>query len=68
MKNFVLLALLFLFSRTGFGQEIAPDILSKKWNAHWIVASGESADEDGVHHFKKSISLPERPTVRCEQL
>lgn len=63
MKNFFLLILLSLFSGICSGQEIAPDILSKKWNAHWIVASGESADEYGVYHFRKTITLPEKPTV-----
>lgn len=56
----VLVALVFL---TTFlqSQQIADDILNKRWEASWIAVPGTTPHGYGVYHFRKKISLSEKP-------
>lgn len=38
-----------------------PDLLSRQWDASWIVAPGTEPFGFGVYHFRKTIDLPAQP-------
>ena len=38
-----------------------PELLSRRWDAKWIVALGTDPFGSGVYHFRKSLDLRERP-------
>ncbi|WP_336516797.1 alpha-L-rhamnosidase C-terminal domain-containing protein [Pollutibacter soli] len=42
-------------------QSIHPDILNKKWSAYWISFQSESGSDYHVYHFRKKISLNQKP-------
>src|SRR3990172_530620 len=39
-----------------------PDLLTRRWDAKWIVAPGTDPFGFGVYHFRKVLDLPERPS------
>jgi alpha-L-rhamnosidase len=61
MKKYFLFILLFIsYSLYMPAQNISQDILTKKWDAYWITAAGETKDY-GVYHFRKTFSLVDKP-------
>ncbi len=38
-----------------------PDLLTRRWEAIWIVPPGTNSFGFGVYHFRKTIDLPSRP-------
>jgi len=38
-----------------------PELLTKRWDAVWIVPPGTNPFGFGVYHFRKAIDLPSRP-------
>ncbi|WP_316818587.1 family 78 glycoside hydrolase catalytic domain [Pedobacter nyackensis] len=64
MKPPILLLILVMNSALLFGQQPAQvdaGLLNQKWKAHWITYPKGSLKEYGVYHFRKTISLNERP-------
>ena len=64
-KKIKLLSLLFLVLgvfKNSDGQVIAPDILSKQWNAFWIAVPNQPAKDYGVYEFRKNIALTAKPS------
>lgn len=39
------------------------DLLSKQWPAHWIAVPGAPRTEYGVYHFRRSFTLPAKPST-----
>ncbi|HYK44258.1 MAG TPA: alpha-L-rhamnosidase N-terminal domain-containing protein [Parafilimonas sp.] len=62
MRKIISLAALILIFQHAFSQNISPDILSKTWNAYWIDVPGCKPHDYGVYHFRKKISLREKPS------
>lgn len=54
------IALLFQ-SAISFSQNVAPEILQKRWQAAWISVPNTSPDGYGVYLFRKSIDLASKP-------
>lgn len=47
---------------TGCNQHlINPDLLTKNWKALWISADDANLKDYGVYHFRKTLSLTEKP-------
>ena len=47
---------------TGYNQHlINPDLLTKNWKALWISADDANLKDYGVYHFRKTLSLTEKP-------
>ena len=44
------------------GQMVNPELLVRPWKAKWIASPEGPRREFGVFHFRKSFSLPSRPT------
>lgn len=61
MKKIFLLSLFILFSFRIIAQTISPDILTKKWNAYWIISNDASDKNYGVYHFRKTFLLDNKP-------
>ena len=62
MKKYFLFTSFFIsFSWQVIAQTIAPDILSKKWEAYWITVAEASQKDYGVYHFRKIFSLDDKP-------
>jgi len=61
MKRIFLLALIFSQSILGFAQSVSPQLLDHKWNALWLT-SDDDGTSYGVHHFRKNVSLPSKPS------
>jgi alpha-L-rhamnosidase len=38
-----------------------PDLLTRRWDAQWIVAQGTEPFNFGVYHFRKTLDVPQRP-------
>ncbi|RFZ92211.1 alpha-rhamnosidase [Mucilaginibacter conchicola] len=58
----LVLALLCLVALSPLkAQNINPDLLTKKWKAHWIFLPNEPDKTYGVYHFRKSFDLPTKP-------
>jgi alpha-L-rhamnosidase len=56
------LTALFLFCFSSlYSQNIASEILNKKWNAFWIEHKNSKQDQFAVYHFRKDFSLTEKP-------
>ena len=62
MKKLALLFVAFNFVTPLFPQSIAPDILTKQWEASWIAVPGEPASGYGIYLFRKSIQVNPVPT------
>ncbi len=60
-KIFILLLLITAISQNIQSQTVAPEIISKKWDAYWIAANNSSGHDYGVYHFRKIFSLNEKP-------
>ncbi len=43
-------------------QPIAPSILNKAWNAYWITVPNQPTKDYGVHNFRKTFSLANKPS------
>ena len=61
MKKYFLFSILFIYSLQGYTQSLSKDILTKRWDAYWITIPGTSAKDYGVYHFRKIISLKNKP-------
>jgi hypothetical protein len=59
-KTFALLFLLGCFGNAQ-SQTISSDIIQKRWDAFWITVPGATLHEYGVYHFRKKISLNQKP-------
>ena len=46
----------------GYSQSADHPILSKPWNAYWIIPSDGTGSEYGVYYFRKSIDFAVKPT------
>ncbi|QJD77661.1 family 78 glycoside hydrolase catalytic domain [Spirosoma rhododendri] len=57
-----LLFVCLLLSLTTFAQTPANDWTNRYWTAKWIACPGAPAKQYGVYHFRKTISLPQKPT------
>jgi alpha-L-rhamnosidase len=63
MKNiFALVFIGFILLNQGFSQKIAPEILSRKWNAYWIASESDFQRNYGVYHFRKVFLLETKPS------
>ena len=60
MKN-ILLVFFIAVSIGADSQKVNPSLLKNTWSAFWITAPNAPAKTYGVYHFRKKISLPERP-------
>src|SRR5205085_5317021 len=47
---------------TGLGA-INPDLLTKRWQAHWLSVPGASPHDYGVYHFRRTFDLAQRPAT-----
>src|SRR5579885_89093 len=57
-------ARLILASLGGLALSAAnPDLLSKPWPAHWIAVPGAPRTDYGVYHFRRSFTLPAKPST-----
>ncbi len=46
----------------GYNQHlINPDLMTKAWKAQWISADDPNLSDYGVYHFRKTLSLTEKP-------
>ncbi|MBQ8009454.1 MAG: alpha-L-rhamnosidase N-terminal domain-containing protein [Bacteroidaceae bacterium] len=46
----------------GYNQRlISEEIMTKPWKAIWVSAANENASEFGVYHFRKTLTLNEKP-------
>ncbi|MGI8950358.1 MAG: alpha-L-rhamnosidase N-terminal domain-containing protein [Chitinophagaceae bacterium] len=63
MKKHALIAVITIFYFCSISaQQIAPEILSKKWDAFWIASNNNFQNNYGVYHFRKKILLNEKPS------
>jgi len=46
---------------TAVTPAVNPDLLTRRWEAKWIVPAGTDPFGFGVYHFRKALDLPERP-------
>jgi hypothetical protein len=60
-KAFIGCILLITCSLIAVSQVINPDLLKKTWPAFWITVPDAPAKAYGVYHFRKKISLAEKP-------
>jgi len=56
---FCIVSVIFL-TKSCPAQSISPELLIRKWNAQWLT-SGDSGEEYGVYHFRKTFSLADQP-------
>lgn len=64
MKLPFLFVILAMNSVLLFGQQsasVSADLLTNKWKAHWITYPKGSLKEYGVYHFRKNLTLNNRP-------
>jgi hypothetical protein len=40
-----------------------PDLLTKRWQAHWLSVPGVSPHDYGVYHFRRTFDLAQRPAT-----
>ena len=62
MKKYFAALFLFVCFAYAKSQSISNDILQKKWDAFWITVPGATLHDYGVYHFRKKISLDQKPT------
>ena len=60
-RSAMLLASLLTVQALGAAPQSNPDLLTRRWDARWIVAPGTDPFGYGVYHFRKVLDLPERP-------
>ncbi|WP_026463057.1 alpha-L-rhamnosidase N-terminal domain-containing protein [Adhaeribacter aquaticus] len=66
MKKLIwLLYLLFpLLLQAQIPNPVLPkELINKPWAAQWIAVAGESGQDYGVYHFRKSFDLPHKPAT-----
>jgi alpha-L-rhamnosidase len=56
-------AFIFLMCQSLAAQTINPELLTKQWPASWITVQGATHNGYGVYMFRKSITLPAKPTT-----
>jgi len=61
LRTRLILLILLLQSVLTYSQEVAPDILQKRWQANWICVPNTSPDGYGVYMFRKTIDLSSKP-------
>jgi hypothetical protein len=61
MKKYFLFSFLFIYSLQGYTQSLSKDILTKRWDAYWIAASGSSPHNYGVYYFRKTFLIIAKP-------
>ena len=61
-KKTNLLLLAVLFSACLAAQTSDKDITQKEWKAFWIAAPNTPANDYGVYHFRKTVTLPAKPS------
>lgn len=57
----LLLVLTILFCGLSAGAQSNPELLTRRWEAKWIVAAGTDPFGFGIYHFRKTVELPARP-------
>jgi len=62
MKKTFSLLLTFLGFLFSYSQQVADDILHKRWDAFWITVPNTAAHDYAVYHFRKKISLDQKPS------
>lgn len=62
MKKLSFVIAIALFTSCLRSQPVANDILNKRWEASWIAVPQITPHGYGVYHFRKKISLNEKPT------
>src|SRR5216110_2563844 len=62
MKKIYSLLSVILFFNLSYSQQIADDILHKRWEAFWIAVPNASLHDYGVYHFRKNFSLDQKPS------
>src|SRR5690242_20021785 len=40
-----------------------PDLLTKRWKAHWLSVPGASSRDFGVYHFRRTFDLAQKPAT-----
>lgn len=40
-----------------------PDLLTKRWKAHWLSVPGVSPHDYGVYHFRRNFDLAQKPAT-----
>jgi len=61
MKKIALLVIVAACCIHLYAQQIAGNILHKKWDAYWITVPGATAHGYGVYHFRKTFQLSKKP-------
>ena len=61
LRTRLILLILLLQSVLTYSQEVAADILQKRWQANWICVPNTSPDGYGVYMFRKTIDLSSKP-------
>jgi len=61
MKKIALAVILLLAAVQNYAQQIADNILHKRWKAFWIDVPGAAAHGYGVYHFRKAFKLAQKP-------
>lgn len=54
-------ALFFTTYLNAQAPSIRPELLQKAWTAQWIAVPGAPAHDYGVYHFRKELTLTEKP-------
>ncbi|HET6994405.1 MAG TPA: alpha-L-rhamnosidase N-terminal domain-containing protein, partial [Chitinophagaceae bacterium] len=62
MKSLYFLFSFVLLWHISLSQQIADDILHKKWDAYWLAVPGSSPHDYGVYHFRKTFVLDQQPS------
>src|SRR5260221_14631171 len=62
MKKICFLLSAILFFNLSYSQQIADDLLKKKWDAFWIAVPNAPLHDYGVYHFRKKFSLDQKPS------
>ncbi|RZK41104.1 MAG: alpha-L-rhamnosidase [Pedobacter sp.] len=62
IKSILMLALIVIY-QSVLAQDIPihPDLLTKRWTAQWITCPNVPQRDYGVYHFRKNITLSEKP-------
>src|SRR4026207_1838753 len=61
MKKKTLVSLFIFSFLTTYSQTINPSLLTQTWSAAWITVPNAPAKSYGVYHFRKQISLAQKP-------
>lgn len=63
MKKLFIIFSLLVFAIITQAQNIEPGLLKTNWKACWIAVPGQSPIDFGVYHFRKIITLSEKPAT-----